>query len=427
VNALDRALAYLSPALAARRLQARGLLDELSRAYEAARPGPHRPNLYASGASANAAIETDAVKLRQYARWQDENSDIAVAILDTLVNGVIGAGLQVIPTATDARGEPLAEFNESLLKAFLDWHRWPEVTHSLPGGEAQRLLCRAWLRDGEVFARHVEGARAGLDGPLPYWFELIESDLCPHELNDARARVVQGVRLNGYNRPRAYYFHREPPGDPFSFPATYGDLLQIPAADIAHLRLARRFPQVRGVTVFASVMRRLEDTKALEDYERISAKVQAAFSWYIQKDPTAGPLGNLNTDSKRRELGLKPGLGFELNPGESVGTIDAKRPNEKLIDFIRDSKRTIAGATGASFSEFARDFRGTYSSQRQELVYQDGVYDRLRHQFTAVAWGEIYRRAVQWAMVSGAVSMPRRLDPSSLFDAVYLGPPMPCR
>lgn len=415
-------LKRLFPGAALRHQQA---ADQL-RAYEAAKNHDFRPSAWNDGdLSGNAVTETAAPKLRQYARWLDENSDVAVALLDAMVNGVVGTGINMIPVITDARGNPLEKASEDMLELLQLWLRAPDVTGQLPGGEFQRSLCRSWLRDGEMFGRHVEGNRPGLTGPVPYWVELIESDYCPHELSDPARGIVQGVEVNGWNRPRAYHFHRNHPGDNSGQVTSIGETRRVSVDEVLHLKFTRRVPQFRGVTVFAPIMRRIEDIKDLEDYERISARMQAAFSIAIVRDPALGAFGKVDTNTGQRKFAMKPGAAFHLGPGEDVRMLDAKRPNERLNEYLNHQFQRLAGGSGASASEFTRNFDGTYSSQRQEMVYQETVDGRLRNYFQSISLLPVYRRFATWAVASGAVTVPANLALEQIAGVAFVPPGTP--
>jgi len=107
--------------------------------------------------------------------------------------------------------------------------------------------------------------------------------------------------------------------------------------------------------------------KDYEESERIAAKVAADLTWFIQRTSEYQGPQDVNTDS-RRELKMAAGAGFTLLPGETVGTIKSERPNSDLVNFRSAMLRAVAGGTGTRYSSIARDYNGTYSAQRQELV-----------------------------------------------------------
>ncbi|TRC56988.1 phage portal protein, partial [Mannheimia haemolytica] len=73
----------------------------------------------------------------------------------------------------------------------------------------------------------------------------------------------------------------------------------------------------------------------------------------------------------------------------------------------------------------ARDYNGTYSAQRQELVESFEGYAVLQDAFVAAISRPIYREWLKMAIASQAIKLPPDIDQNSLFNAVYSGPVMP--
>src|SRR5690606_20273389 len=111
-------------------------------------------------------------------------------------------------------------------------------------------------------------------------------------------------------------------------------------ADQLHqIAMIDRIHQVRGLSIFASVLNRLVDIDEYEDYERIAAKVAASMSAQIVKGQPemyghGGNFGDgglassvvVETDTPYRALTMRPGLiADDLLPGERIETIDTKR------------------------------------------------------------------------------------------------------
>ena len=140
---------------------------------------------------------------------------------------------------------------------------------------------------------------------------------------------------------------------------------------VLHLATLDHIGQVRGVSEFASVITRLEDIKDYEESERVAAKIAAMLTAYVKRgspevyDPETAP------SPGTRQIAFKPGMVIDdLAIGEEIGLIDSKRPNPNLITFRQGQLRAIAAGVGASYSSLSRDYNGTYSAQRQELVEQ---------------------------------------------------------
>jgi capsid protein len=197
-----------------------------------------------------------------------------------------------------------------------------------------------------------------------------------------------------------------------------------------------RIGQVRGLSAFASVIARLEDIKDYEDSERIAAKVAASLSAQIIKgDPTQYGQGSSGDGlagqaivpaGEYRALTMRPGLiADDLLPGEHIELIDSKRPNPNTETFRTGQLRAAAGGIGVSYSSLARDYAGSYSSQRQELVEMWGSYQKLGEYFIAQVVRPIWREFVRAAVLSGQVRMPRGWTLRQLAAATYVRPVMP--
>lgn len=59
----------------------------------------------------------------------------------------------------------------------------------------------------------------------------------------------------------------------------------VPANRMLHLKNVHRIRQMRGVSVFASVLNRFDDLKDYEESERIAAKIAASMAAYIKRAP----------------------------------------------------------------------------------------------------------------------------------------------
>ena len=425
-NLLDRTIEMFSPEAALRRDTARKILHA-QRAYEAAQPSRLR-KIKTDPGSGDAVVERAGESLRLQARYLDENHDLARGVLNCLVNNVVGRGITIEPQVKRAGGELAKEINEQLEELWEEWIRFPEVTWELHWNQMLRLLARCWFRDGEVLVKHIEGTGAALDhGTLvPYSLELIEADYLPFDYHDERKRIIHGVEKNAWRKPRAYFLYKDHPGDRHNF-VTKRDVKRYPAEKIIHLKTADRIAQTRGVSIFASVMTRLEDIKDYELSERLAAKVAASICAYVRKNLDA-PMSSTQVDGAgNRLMKMQPGMIFDnLLPGEEIGMIDSNRPNAMLEQFRNSQLRAVAAGTATGFSSIAKDYNGTYSAQRQELVEQSIHYGVLRDYFIERCVHPIWERFVDMAVLSGQITIAvGSINPRSLKKASFQGPIMP--
>lgn len=432
-NPVDRVVAWFSPRAGLQRLGARAVL---AKAHEAASPSRSR-KFHRDTAGPNQIVSQGAVPLRAQARHMERNNDIARGILRTMVNNIVGPnGIGIEPQPRRPDGSIHEAYAAELREAWRDWCITPEVTHTFHFAAVQRMLVKTMLRDGEAFGQHLAGPVPYLDHGtrVPYSLELFEPDMVPLEYQN-KDNTFQGIERNAWGRAVAYFVYKGNPLDNTNISAiaglNAGALKRIPAERIMHLALRDRIGQMRGVSEFASIIGRLEDIKDYEESERVAAKVAAALTAYIKKTSPEGYDGSLAlTDDAGnpigRDLRMNPGTIIDgLAVGEEIGIIDSKRPNPNVITFRQGQLRAVAAGIGASYSSIARDYNGTYSAQRQELVEQWINYATLTDEFVGLCLQPIWAQFVAAASISGIVKPPKDLRPGSETDALYIAQAMP--
>lgn len=416
---------------------------ELSRRYTAARSAPWRLIPIGADQSQDFAAREAWPHLLQWARHLDQNNPVCVAILDEMVTQIVGSGIEVIPMPRTANGRPIPQLVDPLVELYEEWSQAVDVTGELIRSEYERIECRGWLRDGERFEQHVTGRAPGTGYPfrsdqIPYVVEALESEMVPMERHDPAKGWHYGVRMNQWRQPKGYAVYKFPPDDygHGSRAVTETDAKEIPADRVSHLKHVRRWPAVRGVTIFHAVIQTIHDLNEYEESERIAARIAASMSAFIKKDialadqhAQAPPILDENGQpvaTPPRELQFTPGMVFDdLLPGEEVGSIGVDRPNTALVSFRRELIRSAVGGVGCRYSPVARDFSGTYSSQRQELVEARPTYDRLRNYYIAKGPRERRERMILAAALDGRIQIPRGATAKSIANAVYLAPAIP--
>lgn len=426
---IEKLIMALSPERAARRAYFKLQAERL---YEAGKLHPQHRRRGEQG-SADKAMNEARANIRDWARWLDENHDIAIGILDDLVNKTVGAGIAVMPLVADGQGNMLRDFNKEINKLWRVWTKRPEVTHEYAFNQVQRLMARTMFRDGEVLGQHVLGSKGRIvhGSRIPYSVEMIEGDYLPFELNDEKRNIVHGVEKTAWGRPRAYHLYKKQPDNYRSvlLRPNNADTKRVVAENMLHAKFARRIGQTRGVSIFHGVVHRLDDIKDYEESERLAARISGAMAAYIKKGTDFNPSqafdsnGNLRTNRTQEIIG---GMIYDdLLPGEDVGTIEANRPNTALEDFRSGQIRMLATGTMTQYSSISRDYNGTYSSQRQELVEAVAPYAALRDYLVTAIFQPIYEQFITAAVLSNQLRVPAGLDQEQLFATGWIAPPMP--
>ncbi|WP_396616788.1 phage portal protein [Lysobacter soli] len=425
IVAADRAVALVEG-------RAESTQPVMARVHEAVRPSRGR-RIAPDYGSGNSVVGQDARTLRDQARRLERDHDISRNALNVLVQNTVGSGIDVIP-APRISGQPVdRELAQQLRDLWDDWWDRPEVTWTHDFGKCQDLIARSWYRDGEALFQALAGPVPLLDHGtmVPFSIEMLEADLLPLDFNDSARGILQGIERNAWGRRTAYHLYKRHPGDPDSFST---ETKRVPAEFVHHIALIDRIHQVRGLSVFASVIARLEDIKDYEDSERIAAKVAASLCAQIIKgQPEMYGAGDnmataavVESGQAYRALTMRPGLiADDLLPGERVEVIDSKRPNPNTETFRTGQLRAAAGGFGTSYSSLSLDYNGSYSSQRQELVEKWGGYHKAGEFYIAQVVRPIWRRFVEAAVLSGRVRVPKGWTLRQLAAATYVRPVMP--
>ena len=407
---------------------------QAARAYEAAMSQPSRRNPIGANLSHDAAVDRAIPHLREWGRYLEENSDVACTILAELVKSVIGKGIITIPKPLNADGSINQEFGSVLIERQRRWAKRCDVTGELSWSEAQRLIGNAWFRDGEHFIQHVGEGSSFLfaQGETPYRIELLESDMCPWELTEpGDAGWRQGVRRNAWKMPLEYAFYREHPGDfgaRFTSGAIFPDpnlMKRLPANIVTHIKLAKRWPATRGVSIFAPIVSRLYDIKDLEESERIKNRILASWTAAVVKSPDV-PGHEQTSESGERFLSMAGGTVIDtLTAGESIVGVGPDYPVTDMNVYVSDQLRYVAGASGSRYSSISKRYDGNYSSQRQELVESEGHYQIRTDQFCSKVVQNVYERMVLADLLTGNIALPPGMDLERAMMTEHRGPVTP--
>lgn len=419
----------LFPGLAAAWWRKRAAAIYAQRLYQAATTSQYHPRK-GDSRSGNAVMEHARHNVSYWARYLEENSDLAIGVLDDLTDRVVGTGIVTEPLIRDRAGNPLEDLNATVRRAWDDWGRKPEVSQVLPWGELQRLIFRSQMRDGEVLIKHVQGVRNyKYPSAVRYAVDAVEADYLPFDYTQSDPTITHGIERDEFGTIIAYHLYERHPGEylvPLSLSRMATETVAVPARALIHLRFARRLGQLRGISVFHGCVHRLQDLTDYEESERLAAKIAAAFSAVITKSPDMpGVFDRTTTSAGDRSFEMTPAMVFDnLLPGEKVETIASNRPSNALPDYRSAMLRAVSAGTGSRYSTIARTWDSSYTAMRQETVSTMPGTDRMQDYFVALAIRPMYERWLSTAIMEGALDV-RTADPLTLFDADYRGPGLP--
>lgn len=367
LNILDRAIAFVSPSLGMKRLQARASLQRLN--YDAARKGRRTAGWKTTGASANAVISQDLPTLRQLSRDLYRNNPLAKRAVTEIATRAIGTGIQAQPRTSNEK------INLRIAEA---WNQWAEQT----GYYAQQeLMLRGILVGGESLYRKRTRRKSDVDRygkPLrvPLVLQLMQSEFIDHNKTQAldSGYIVNGVEFNGLGDRVAYWLFDSHPGDNVNTAAWRGKTAwvsrRIPASEIEHGFIPEEEGQVRGVPMAANVFLKHRDLDDTEEADIVRRKTAACFGLVVRSSSGSEMgIGNQSADEKGNIIEeLTPGMAHYLKPDEDISLIEP--PDAPgLVDFMRMVLRTIAAGWNIPYEILANDYsQSNYSSSRMGLV-----------------------------------------------------------
>ena len=402
-----------------------GRAKDAQRLYEAATQSQYKKGILGGGSSPDRIVAQAGSKLRDIARHLEENHDLTNAIFDDLLNNIVGDGVRVTPMMRNRSGDLAVDANERLLDLWHTWTEYPETTGEYGFEQVERHALRHMLRDGEIFIQDVISNTFQYRTDTPYVMNLIDADYCPLNLIASTNRILHGIAVDEWSAPTRYYFHKSHPGDIFQTTSQIGDMLEVPASQVTHLKYTKRLRQRRGVPLIHSVLNRLQDVKDYEDSERIAAKVSADITGFIKKSTEVYGSTDVNNDGNR-EMQMAAGAIFELAPGEDMGIIKSDRPNTGLVPFRKAMMQAVAGGTGTRASSITRDYDNTYSAQRQELVEATIGYRVHFAYLQRRFYQPVFNKFIEAARLSGQLSkVLRDVDPATLTRVEFRAPPLP--
>ncbi|WP_049098133.1 phage portal protein, partial [Burkholderia cepacia] len=212
-------------------------------------------------AGPNAAAVQNLPLLRSRARDAIRNDPWAKTAIARLVSNTIGNGIQAHPKHPNAAVRKMQK------------QLWEDSCEEIDADElfdmagVQTLAARAFFSDGEVLVRRQ--FRSPSDGlAVPMQIRLLEGDLLPMEKNEVvpgGGEIVNGVEFNADGRRVAYHLLQRHPGEYGRVSTANMQTVRVPADEIAHVFLALRPGQVRGVPELSTVLLRLKSLDNFDD------------------------------------------------------------------------------------------------------------------------------------------------------------------
>lgn len=308
MNFFEKALAVISPRLAARRIYDRHLLRK-ARNFDAGNFGP-RQNMWKQAGATSASAETQMAgkTLRYRSRDMRRNNGWYRRAISSITSNVIGSGIVAsFQSRSAARAEQISEWYTRWAEStFCDW----EGQLNLAGLQGLAMDTVAESGEALIMMRWDNNPPAGM---CPLRLQVLEPDyldpsrdLYPVNRNDNR--ILEGIEYDKNDRVFGYWMFEQHPGDRVSFKTGYAQSRFVPAKDVIHIFRKDRPGQGRGIPWGHSVMLLLQDLHDYQGTQLLRQKIAACFTMFIV-DNNAEPDGEPEAISDKMEPG-----GIEVLP-----------------------------------------------------------------------------------------------------------------
>lgn len=391
--------------------------------YDGAKRDRRDRDWMAKSLSADAAYLPDQATLVNRSRAMVRDYPHGTSVVEAYDRNVVGRGIMPASAARFLNGNEKRTFNDAADRLFFAWADNP-LTCDIEGKRTfwdfQAWAVTEWVTAGEAFLVFV-GADNGPSLP-PMQLQGIESEQldCTRLRNQENGNEIRnGVEINQYGRPVAYWIFQQPPND-LGLRATVPTSTRIPADRVIHFYTPTRVRQTRGVTRLHAVLRKLRDLGEYDSLELWMARMQACVGMGIEM-PSSGsgsdvpPIGLMDgeggdeqDDAGNREINWHPGMVFVGKAGEKLVPFTPNRPGGQYDPFTKAQLRAVGAGSGLSYEQVARDFtNGSYSSQRQSLLEDRRGWTPLQQRMILTLCAPVRNEFLTVAVLAGLLQAPQ--------------------
>ena len=400
MNLLDRAISYISPSWGWNRRQWRRSMS----GYDGADLLNRKTGKWYPFSGTGEMISRPARKiLRDRARDLERNNDVAGTIPLALQRNVVGKGFNLQANTGDDK------LNDQLEDLWKEWQK-PincDITNQQSFRELNNLIIGRSYYDGGILVikTYTGNSRFPLQLQLR---EVDDLDSLGMEKNPDNGNLIcDGIELNSYNKPVAYYLTETDPNGVEKIQP-----VRLPAQKVIFLWHKGRPSEYREISMMAPIIERLND---LGDYMKsvsFAQKILSAICVFVKSalPYSSTPLGRSGRDEETGEVTqqerIKPGQILRLGPGEDVSTLTPPGSSADANLYSTNQKRMAAARSGLSLEATARDVsQVNYSSARQNYLSDADTYQDWQLWLIEHFLDEVYTEFVISVVLSGEVEI----------------------
>lgn len=380
MNFLDKMISSISPTWGLQRQRARLVAQSMDSSFAGASISSRKLRgwLPIRGSADRDYSLAEQGTLTARCRDAHRNQPLARAAIERLKHGVVGTGLRLqakpdweFLKISDTDG---AVLEQEIEREFEHWSRHCDFEKSLTFQQIQSLALVSMLVSGDVFINSpFQESRECVFGLR---LQVIEADLVsnPNFVADTRY-LRRGIELAPSGAPVAYHIQNQHPGDiyPIEF---HWDRFEIFGKETGRRRLFHIFDkerpgQTRGIPFLAPILEPLQQLDKYSDAELTAAVVASLLTVFVKSEGGLGlPPSTKSTTAPENddEIALSPGAVVNLMPGESIESLDPKRPNTSFEPFVLAIFKQIGAALSLPAEFLLLSFMSSYSAARAALL-----------------------------------------------------------
>jgi lambda family phage portal protein len=363
----------------------------------------------------NLDLDGSLVILRARGRQLAQNNEHGRRFLSLVATNVIGRTgpkLQVraLFDRPDKSGRPVLDkaANDAVEAHWARWSDHCDVGGRLTLPQMMRVAIKAVARDGESLLRIVRDAAL----PCGIGLQLLEADRLDESINvivtDRGTTIRQGVEINRYGRPVAYWIKTAHPGERYG--ASAYDVERVDARDVLHLYLPERAEQLRGYTWFHAVLLRQHQLHGFNDAAVLAARIGASKIAALERSEDAPDSTAQMADAQSggaMQMNVEAGELFELPPGYKLNSWNPEYPHANFESFVKAALRGVATGLDVATHNLTGDMTDVnYSSARIAELAEREMWIVLQDWWVAAMVQPIYRQWAASAFLRGDVTFP---------------------
>ena len=260
-------------------------------------------------------------------RWAERNSGLFKQILADMVLYTVGDGIKAQSHASTP------EMQEIYEAYFAERSKRIDITNRFSFYQAQAILLRGMIRDGDSFAAKVRNAQGEAK------LQLMEAHMVGDPLDEGVVipGIHDGIVYGPFGEFNAVAVHKAD-----------GGTRQILAQSIMHVVDHEYASGCRGVPLLQHSINSIQDEMEILALEKQAVKDNGDVVRTISKQggvldqETANELGALNTPSYTSIANTMGGKLLVLDQGESLNSFQSNRPNATFNGFIAALERDIS-------------------------------------------------------------------------------------